>query len=462
MVGTSVAVLALVAGLGFSLSFAFDEAQQRREAESAGYRALLAASMAALDDQEHLVAQALLDQAPEALRAWEWHHAAARAEPLLWELPLDLSPPGRWEHRAPTVAFSPDGRLLAALVADDRVDVFVAETGARQHSIQLSGPMSINCLAATAAGFVTVTVHGHVAHWDGPTGELLQQQLAPELNVSGLTSPSLMAWDETSGRLAVFAYYARDGQSVSGESLHGKSLYLGPIGSLQLVDTGSTNHFPVAWTDDGQALVSYSHSLGAMVSDVVMDELGPATLRLRSRVAATRTYDGHGDRLLVVPEGGMTDKLVVVDLEGRELVRLDPQLQANVSHGAFSEDGRRIVTTTSGASRIVTVFDAASGRALTRWPSSGEALGALSPTGKLLAIGSPDRLIVLSLDSPATTVLPGANDYVYGLAWAPDGRTLWARNFDMSLRGYDVVEGAVVLDVPAPRGQFGNWDYQDK
>lgn len=392
VVGVSIAFVALISGLVLSLNFAIDEAQQRSKAESAGYRALIAASMAALDDEQHLVARPMLGEAPEALRGWEWHHAAARAEPLLWELPLDLSPPQRWSHTFPAFAFSPDGMRLAALVADDRVDVFEAETGARQQSLQLSGPMALNCLVATAAGFVTMTRYGHVAHWDGQTGELLRSQAIPALDVSGKTDHTFMTWDETNRRLAVL------GLVVEGRvPFNLGKLYLGPVGSLQRVDTGTTNHYPLAWTNDGEALVTRtrrdSAGVGVMVSDVVMDDAGAPTLRQRNRLNAGSLYDGHGDRLLLIPAGANPDTVAVVDFEGRELLRLDPHPLISVIHGAFSRDGRRIVTSSgSGERRSVTVFDAASGRALTRWPGSSETLGALSPTGKLLAMGDPDRL----------------------------------------------------------------------
>ena len=449
VVGSSLAVLALVAGLAFSLNFALAEAQQRRQAEFAGYRALLAAAVATLDDGDREVARALLDEAPEALRGWEWHHATARLDPLLWEAELGLATlhtavqyseaqPGRRPALFRLAAcFSPDESLLAALVADDRVDVFEAETGIRQRSIQLSGPLSHNCLAGTASGFLTVTRDGHVAHWDGSTGELLAEDVVPG-PVHG------MAWDERNRRLAVASEFDRAREST---------LHVGPIGTLRTFDTGDTVHYPVAWTDDGETLVAVpARRWECTLAAPGMDDAGEPTLSMRTGPKVSAPYGLHGDRLIASPFGGEgASEVAVVNLDGDELVRLDLPSNATVFQASFSGDGRRIVMTSGGGRHhVVSVHDASSGHAFARWTTGPSAFAELSPTGRLLAIGSEDRLAVLSLDNPATSVLPGTGSFVYELAWAPDGRTLWSRSFGLPMRGYDVVEGTVVVDLPRP------------
>jgi len=432
VVGSCIAATALVIGLVFSLGFAFDEARQRREAEAAGYRALIVAALAALDDGDRSVARALLDDAPEALRGWEWHHAAVRAAPLLWQLERNLTPPrGAYVQDRPTAAFSPDESLLAVLVTDSRVDVFEAVTGTYRHSLELSGSLSWNCLAATASGFITITRDGHVAHWDGATGEILEQDT--------ITGPiHSMVWDETNRRLAIANDSYPDGEA---------RLHVGPIGAIEEValtefaHTGGTGHYPMGWANDGMTIVGRS---GALV-DVVA-----STPSLRTTVDAYGIYRGHADRLVVRPSRHKGDQVVVMNADGGGRVPLDRLMQTLVSSASFSGDGRRIVTMSSADSvTFVTVFDAASGEALARWPSEQGTQAALSHSGRLMALGTLDRLEVIVVNSPATTVLPGAGEYVYSLAWTPDGRTLWARNFDMNSRGYDVAEEAVILDVPA-------------
>ena len=448
VVGLSIAFVAMAAGLTLSLRFAFDEAQQRREAEAAGYRSSLAAAVAALDDGDREVARALLDDVPGTLRGWEWHHAAARLDPLLWEAKRHLvTPHDALEYRAgqersvPTLfrlaaCFSPDESLLAALVADDRVDVFEAATGVRRLSLPLDGPLNRNGLAATSSGFVTVTRDGHVAHWDGRTGELLAEDAVPG-------PVHAIAWDDRNRRLAV-------GNTADGA--RASTLHLGSIGALRTMTSDEPIFHPVSWTDDGEALVvAAGASWEAMLAVPGEDDDGRPTLILRTVPNAIVPRALHDDRVLARPASGAKNEVVVVTLDGHEHIRLDLPMYGTVYQASFSGDGRRITMTAGyGLAHVVSVHDAATGHAISRWPLGPSAFAELSPSGRLLVIGTEDRLAVLSLDGPAATALPGPGSFVYDLAWTPDGRTLWARDFKAQLRAYDVVEGRVALDLPHP------------
>jgi predicted Ser/Thr protein kinase len=444
VVGSSLAALALVVGLLFSLDFALDEARQRRVAETAGYRAQMAAAMEALDDGEREVARALLDKAPVALRGWEWHHAAARAEPLLWELERDLTPGRVTWMQGSASAFSEDGTLLAAATADDRVGIFEAGTGALRHRLALDGALSRMSLVATARGFVTATQDGHVVLWDGSTGEPLAED-----RIRGPVYS--MVWDETTGRLAL----ANDAYGTPDHGLH-----VGPIGAIEEVDyalfshTYETDHYPVGWCRDGRTLVGR----GGVLVDLPSAHEGAdaPTPVVLSTLGAYYTFDTHEDRLIVQPKRFLGDQLIVMDLEGEVLVPLDRQMQNQIGGVSFSDDGRRIVTNSfERGSGIVTVHDAATGHALSRWPATAGTHAALSGAGGRLALGTPDRMQVMSLDAPATTVLPATADYVYDLAWTPDGRTLLARNFELTSRAYDVAESTVVFDVLGSGHRWG-------
>jgi WD40 repeat protein/predicted Ser/Thr protein kinase len=465
VVGLLIAFVALAAGLVISLAFAFDEAEQRRASDFAGYRAVLAAAGAALDDGERETAKALLDDAPEDLRGWEWRHAVARADPLLWEVERDVSMKRRDDVnslnsadrlRHPSnrmiASFGLDEQRVAALVARDRVDVFATESGARLHGLVLSAEPIPGGLVATSSGFLTASRDGRIAHWDGETGALL----AEEILEAGIQA---IAWDDFHGRLAVA------GGSAWAE---GSTLLVGRLGALRPIETAVPKPLPIGWTDAGRTLVINSLMLSGSTAEhrcslltLPPDDAADDPPSQRHGAQVSDVFDVQGDRLLARPFHGRSTDVVVVDREGTELLSLDRPEHAAVFGAAFSRDGRRIVTTNgTSITKIVTVFDAASGRAITRWHLGATGSGVLSPTGRRLLLGTEARLSVLSLESPATAVLPGAGDYVYDVAWSPDGRTLWTRSFDLQMRGYDVVEGSVILDLPStdPLGLINNSD----
>lgn len=203
-------------------------------------RRYLGADELAADVRRHLSDQPITAHAPS--RFYQLRKFAQRH----WELDLVMtaSPRSYWQYRM-AAAFSADESFLAALVADDRVAVFEAETGARRYSLELSGSLSPNCLAATDSGFLTVTRDGHVAHWAAATGELLAEDHIPGPIHS-------MAWDEPHGRLALVSDGFRSGEH---------RLFVGPIGAIEelgleaFAHTGVAGHYPMGWVVGGSTLV---------------------------------------------------------------------------------------------------------------------------------------------------------------------------------------------------------------
>jgi WD40 repeat protein/predicted Ser/Thr protein kinase len=442
VVGTLFGVVSLAIGLALTMSFALDEAAQRRAAEVTSYRALITAATASLDAGDLLKARGILDQTDEALRGWEWHHASARAEPAMWEHERDLLLRPSVEAPRPSL-FSLDDTRLAAAVAEDRVGVFDAAAGELLFELELTGVLSLDGMAATARGFLTVTRDGHVVHWDGATGRRLEDDRIPG-------PVGAIAWDETHGRLA-----AASGDGDGSDA----RIHVGPLGALAEVDPApflrpsieertSWDHHPVGWCRDGETLVSRG---GALIDLPFAADGAATTPRLRVNLGVDRVGACHGDRLVVRADRQRATELAVTDLNGRVVVELEPQIYPYSGRAGFSRDGQQIaVTSLTSGSLMVTIHDAATGDALSRWPGSDGTRGELSGTGRRLALGSPDRLQVVSLDSPATTVLPSPADYVYNVAWTPDGRTLLGRTTDSSYttRAYDALEESVLFDLP--------------
>src|SRR5262249_56658541 len=84
----------LLAGTVVSILFAWRAAQharvaneKEREARYQAYRARLAAAVAALSNHDVADAARHLDDAPEALRGWEWRHLHSRLDDRIAVIP---------------------------------------------------------------------------------------------------------------------------------------------------------------------------------------------------------------------------------------------------------------------------------------------------------------------------------------------------------------------------------------
>src|SRR5262249_23598105 len=71
---------ALLVGTIVSVQFAWRAQEEKREATYQRYRARLAAAVAALSNNDVADAARQLDDAPQALRGWEWRHLQSRLD----------------------------------------------------------------------------------------------------------------------------------------------------------------------------------------------------------------------------------------------------------------------------------------------------------------------------------------------------------------------------------------------
>ena len=152
--GTTAAMLALVAGAVVATHFAVDAARERREAEAASYRHVLSAVSARLERPASDAERALLLEAPERLRRWEWEHLRART-----------ADPSRAlaEGRPRTLAVGSYGGRPALAVAfhDKDFEVRALDDGALIGSWETD--VTVRSLAWSAADEVTWTGHRGVA-----------------------------------------------------------------------------------------------------------------------------------------------------------------------------------------------------------------------------------------------------------------------------------------------------------
>ncbi|SIO58316.1 WD40 repeat [Singulisphaera sp. GP187] len=432
------------------------ETRAKEDLRRDGYFHRIALAHRELAADDLLRASELLGECPEDLRAWEWHYLKR----LCREDPLIL----RDEAEVNSVAFSPDGRFLAAADGDGAIKVWDSRTGQLIRTIGKAHSGYASSIAYHPDGLhlASVGADDRVKIWDLTTGLPMFDRPSRPHHVFGTAYAAVFSpdgrqlaagsdgvvttWDWRNDRplhsfpghekRPISVAFSRDGQRLATGAWRGRvRLWDAGAGGepLSIFAESREIHHPVtalsfgpnAGRPDGARLATSSYARRVDVWDTTTGRL-LRTLRHRRLVLGT-VFSPDGLRLASAGE----DKTVRVwdATTGREVLVLRGHTGA-CACVAFSPDGLRLAS--AGKDWTIRIWDATpllgnEGRERLTFTQQGQEIWnqSISPDGQLVVsagLNAPPTVWDPRTGRVVSAGFDGHRDIVFDTAWRPDGR----------------------------------------
>ena len=464
VVAAAIVVLSMTLATAVSVRFAWlagKEVVERRRAEGIAqserdaavrqaYVATVSSAGAALDNGELHRARQRLDEAPPALRGWEWRYLDRQTRPELAVLTLhaarvtsvaihptrDLVVTGdvsgslrcwRRDGRPLGEAAAPDESMAAGIMALDwSPDGRLLAVGRMQRPIELleladdeAAPTLVRRPAALpliAGGVLRIAFSpdGSLLAYAGERGCRIWR-VADGTEVATIGSPGAtrgLAFDPRGGRLAL----SLDGSVAIHSIADGARIAVHPVTPLSVSD--------LAWSPDGSVVAAAAWDGSIELVDPA-DGRRAGTLRGHGRIVQSLAFARDGHTLL---SAGEDHRILVWDVATGRATRVLAGHHDTVFDLAVSPDG--LIAASAGNDHTARIWsldgdDRSTLRFGERWQPLVQAM-AFSPDGTRLIVGN-ERGLTLLLDAEswstvASRDLPGVA--TSAAAFAPDGQSI--------------------------------------
>jgi eukaryotic-like serine/threonine-protein kinase len=420
-------------------------------------------------------AEELLDECPGHLRGWEWH--------FLKRQRYGNPPPLKHSDTVVRVAFSPDGRQIASVCMQGKLEIRDARTGdvlyaLERQTVLFGGALCRGLAYSPDSRYLALARHdGVVLLWDATTGKLrhaLEGHKGPSWHVafspdsrtlaSGGSDRRVRLWDVASGQ--PIQEFAGHPAAVKGVAFRpdGRSVVAAcGDGTVKVWDreTGQgTSPFrsqlpagpdKVFFSPDGRRLAWVWLDGVIKICDTTTGrlEIDQQTNLYMCRAVA---FHPHGKRIALAGHDGTLRLLDAAT--GREMLTIFAH-PIPVTDVEFSRDGNKLAS--ASYDHTARVWDATqlagdpqAGHCVTLTGHKALVSGvAFSPDGRWLASSSWDATVklweLLGKGQPGAPgrialryTLRGHSDRVAGVAFSSDKRTLASASWDKTVRLWDL------------------------
>jgi WD40 repeat protein len=348
-------------------------------------------------------------------------------------------------------AFSPDGTLAATASRDGTAKIWNMSTGALTATTAgQAGVLYTVAFSPLGDRIVTGSIDGTARVW-GTNGALIdisrsfnspvvsvafspdgQSEVGIDDSGKGIAYgqaqvPVNLLGQDGPGRRAMYAY---DGLSIA--TVAGSTVRLWePYGEAQLSGIHKSAAAATAVTFDPTGTLLAS---GGADGDVLIQKAHGGPIRSRNLGAAVvaLAWAHNGTLLMAAKDGTVHLSHDAGATEARGLVHGSPLVSA-----ALRDDGLAVAT--AGTDGYVRVWSASTGgRLLEVHAGTGLTSVALDPTGRMVAAGVADNVVVYDAHTGTQLgVLAGHTDTVTGVAFSPDGKLIASSSRDRDARVWD-------------------------
>ena len=419
-------------------------------------------------------------KAPVASVLWQ---ASALAKPQFKPM-AEPKPELLWSSSAEpsavviSIAYSPDGKMLASGSGDNTVKLWDARSGDLLRTLEGHTDTVLSvAFAPDGKTLASGSEDNAIKLWDARSGALLRTleghtdsvysvAFAPDGNTlaSGSEDKTIKLWDVRSGALLrTLEGHTSDVYSVA-FAPHGKTLASGSSDkTIKLWDArsgevlrtleGHTHGLfsSVAFAPDGNTLASGSSDNAIKLWDARSGKL-LHTLEGHTFFVTSMAFAPDGNTLA---SGSWDETIKLWDARSGELLRTLEGHKWIVHSVAFAPDGntlasgsrdKTIKTWDAHSSELQLSIDARGPGHKRKGHTESVRSVAFAPDGKTLASGSRDKTIKLwdAHGGETLRTLEGHTSLVRSVAFAPDGQTLASSSIDETIKLWDARSGEVL------------------
>lgn len=195
----------------------------------------------------------------------------------------------------------------------------------------------------------------------------------------------------------------------------------------------TSNVWSVAFSPDGQTLVSSGYD-GKVIVWSVAEKKSTATLEKHKGWCRSVAFHPGGKQFATAGEDGTA---VIWDLEGPKEAKELKAHEAAIYQVAFSADGNTLAT--ASTDKTVKLWDWQSGKENAKLEGHEDAVWCVAFGGNLIATGGADRqLRLFEPNGKLLATLPGHTDWISGVTFSPDAKTIATSSLDRSVRTWNV------------------------